>query len=349
MYYLLLFFGFLITSFIIYNKFIRTRLPKEIPLILTERYFWILLYICCLYIYVIKNLLKLSTKKPDETLKSMIEFFFMPLTTLDHFIKYNRHIKENYYKFMDNFILHLNKIIVLKLKLIIILFQILPRILLVGLLTRDVFYFETIEIFYKYLLLGFIPFVHRYIKYSIKDIKEHYISELELKYECIYMWDTAYNNPYKNWELTEENKYHQKEVPIKEYFAYKFLDKNNVEYDITVIAREDIYNEYLKKNQKDTLTENDNKIIDNTFYSYTPKIIIFNIFYEKYAALNHIWLIKVLKILIFGGYLICWGYLLVVSFYAYPLTFVNIIEVLIKLSTRIYEPFSNISLYEDKS
>lgn len=85
--------GFIIFSLLIYLRFIRDRLPKDIPIFLTEHRFWILIYICCIYLFIIISLLR-KEKKSNEIVIFIIEILYMPLTRLDHFIKYNEPIKN---------------------------------------------------------------------------------------------------------------------------------------------------------------------------------------------------------------------------------------------------------------
>ena len=132
------------------------------------------------------------------------------------------------------------------------------------------------------------------------------------------MQDTAYNDSSIEWELTKENKYHKKDMSIEEYVDYeikKQFHKINVEYDSSVIAKEEIYTQYkIKNNIKGKLTENDYKVIDNEFKIYMPKIKSLSFFYEKYSLINNNLLIRILKIMIFGSYLACWGYFLIKSY-----------------------------------
>ena len=105
-YYLLLFLGLGITSWMIWSRFIRERTIRDIPdLLLTEYRFWILLYICIIYLYVIKNLIKPKTNNPFS---NIINILYKPLTVLDNFIKYNKYIRVYYYKSMIYFIKHLD-------------------------------------------------------------------------------------------------------------------------------------------------------------------------------------------------------------------------------------------------
>ena len=58
-YYLLVSLGLIITSWIIWSRFIRERTIRNIPdELFTEIRFWILLYICLIYFYVVKTLIK---------------------------------------------------------------------------------------------------------------------------------------------------------------------------------------------------------------------------------------------------------------------------------------------------
>ena len=56
-YYIFVISGFLLFIIFIYFSFIRERLPKDIPFNLTEYSFWILIYICFIYLLAIQQLL----------------------------------------------------------------------------------------------------------------------------------------------------------------------------------------------------------------------------------------------------------------------------------------------------
>lgn len=77
-YYILLVFGLIITSWTIWSHFLRTRTIRDIPdIFFTEYRFWILLYICCIYLYVVKNLAK--PKESNIILLELSEMLFKPL------------------------------------------------------------------------------------------------------------------------------------------------------------------------------------------------------------------------------------------------------------------------------
>lgn len=64
-------------------------------------------------------------------------------------------------------------------RMIFVIFQIIPRTLLVLCLLLDTFYFLRLELLYKIILLGLIPLLFRYFLYSFKDILKHWTKTLE--------------------------------------------------------------------------------------------------------------------------------------------------------------------------
>lgn len=137
--------------------------------------FWILLYICAIYIYIVKNLI--WPKNANEFLSYLSELLFTPLKTLDHFIKYNVHTKTYYYRVMESFIDKVDNFSSFELLMIFFIFQILPRCILILFLMTDTFYFLKLELMYKVLLIGILP-MNRYVLYCIKDLYNHCKSAL---------------------------------------------------------------------------------------------------------------------------------------------------------------------------
>ena len=165
-YYILLLLGLIGTSWIIWSRFIRERTIRNIPdELLTEYRVWILLYLCCIYFIIIKNYIKES--KSNTILTTISEtihtYFWKPLITLDHFIKYNIYCKNYYYIFMTKFMKLWVTIFTIHGKSIIISLYIIPRIILIAFLILDTFYFNKLEIFYKVVLIGILPFTFKYI------------------------------------------------------------------------------------------------------------------------------------------------------------------------------------------
>jgi hypothetical protein len=106
----------------IYMRFINEKLPKDIPFNLTELVLYFLIYLCCIYMYIILRHVK--PKEPQEYIKKAFEILFKPLTILDTIIKNNSKINPRYLKVLS----------------ICFIFQIIPRILLILILVIDIFY-----------------------------------------------------------------------------------------------------------------------------------------------------------------------------------------------------------------
>lgn len=286
-YYLLLLLGLAITSWLIWSRFLRERTIRDIPdLLLTEYRFWILLYICFIYISVIKNLIK--PKQANSFITNIINILYKPLTTLDHFIKYNKYIRTYYYKFMIGFIKYLDISNLKDNRIIIIIFfiQVFPRIILVIFLLLDTFYFKRLEIFYKIVLIGVLPFMYKYIKYCVKDIYEHWIKELENRYDCVVISEKNDYEVDDNIKEITKALYHNKEKSIKDYLDIKLAnmfdyygDKVDYEYDAFPICKETYIQQYLfekyfsnnEKYNESKYTEEFLKTKKN--YKYTEKML----------------------------------------------------------------------------
>jgi hypothetical protein len=350
----LLVLGFIMSFWIIYARFIRERLPKDIPIKLSEFGFWFLSYICIIYIIMIISLLFLTTKKPNETLIKIRDLIFTPLVEIDHFFKYNQFMKKPYYIFMDNLIFILQKLNHTELLLLNIYFQILPRMLLVYLLFKDAFIFCKLEILYKFVLIGLLPFIHRYIKYSIKDIKEQYIKDMEVTCEGAHLFDEAYADPNIDWEHTEDNKYHRRNVPLKEFIEFRIKQEvyktPDVSYDFYWLIKTSVYEKYQKLHNipLDTVLNKENRnIINKHYYMRYEECLTLGKFSKIYSIIGQMKIIVYFKIFIFAMYLICWGYILYVSYFTYPINFINtklVIQFILRRMLKFEEPFSGIIL-----
>ena len=145
-YYFLLLNALIYVSWMIWARFIRERTIREIPdYLLTEYRFWILLYICAIYLYMIKSLIKPSKENiiPPE----IVDYIYRPLTLLDRVFKYNRFIISYYNKKSQKIVNFLNKLSNKKIILFIFAMRIIPRVILSLFLLFDTFYFHKLEIF----------------------------------------------------------------------------------------------------------------------------------------------------------------------------------------------------------
>ena len=92
-YYILVILGFIFILFFIYYIFIRKRLPRDIPFMLTEYYFFILLYLCLGYIFIIYRIIYPS--KTNQLLSNIISYIGTPFSTFDSFLKQNKYISHH--------------------------------------------------------------------------------------------------------------------------------------------------------------------------------------------------------------------------------------------------------------
>jgi hypothetical protein len=143
---LLILLGLCMLSIFIWVRFIRERLPREIPFNLTTLGFLILIYICASYIYMITALIFKPTSTPtSEALTALMSKIFIPLKTLDDFLKTRSFIKPYYLKFLSYAIKSLKKVNYTYLYLTL---EISPRIILLSALLVDTFYFH---LFFSYI------------------------------------------------------------------------------------------------------------------------------------------------------------------------------------------------------
>ena len=324
-YYIMVLIGLIMTSWIIYTRFIRERIIRNIPDdFFTEYRFWVLLYLCCIYVYAIKELIKTSKSSVyNENLMYFSNIFYKPLIMLDHLIKYNKFIKPFYYKFSFIFAYYANKLLFTYLKLFIFCMEILPRIILVIFLILDTFYFGRLELFYKVILIGLLPFFSNYLKYSIKDIYEHWILLLENSYSKIIIFEKGYE--FDDERINNTDAFlHYKKVSIREYIEIKH--ENTIKYIGELIAyeykgypfiKEDVLEKYLLNKYKiadKNPTSEDMDYLEKSYVELIPKILDIKLYYfGNLNIINEEILIKGFKVLIFSIYLFCWAYVLLID------------------------------------
>lgn len=331
-YYIFLLTGLILTSWLIWSRFIRERTVRDIPDdSFNEFRFWILLYICIIYIIVIKNLLKTSKEIPGMT--EVLNIIYKPLTILDHAIKYNKFIKSYYYNFMLKLVnvVEKSKINNNELEAIIFFIQIVPRIILVIFLFLDTFYFQKLEIFYKIVLIGLFPLIFRYFKYSCKEILEQWTLDLEAHYEHVRVFEINYDFDKHRIE-NEDPIFHWAKKTIREYIEIKYnnifehLRKEvNYQYDSTPHYKDEYYNQYIIKTYnighlaRPTIA--DLEALEALYYKFMPKILEMKLFNLHLQLCADRYLIKNAKIVIFSTYLICWGYILLRCYINLPVDF----------------------------
>lgn len=107
---------------------------------------------------------------------------------LDHAIKYNKYIKPYYDNIMFKVIAFLeDNLADKKMTIFIYIFQIIPRFILVAFLLVDTFWFHKLELLYKIILIGLLPFIFRYFNHSLKNLYGQWVLDLEDAYSEVYV------------------------------------------------------------------------------------------------------------------------------------------------------------------
>lgn len=230
--------------------------------------------------YLIRNLIKeANVSNYHEFIQKIGNYVYKPLTTLDHLIKYNKHVKNYYCKYI---LIKLNYWISLSdNERINILFSLdrLLRIILVIFLILDTFYFGRLEIFYKVILIGFLPFIWCYIQYSIKDVYHFYIKKLTDKYSFVFIFEKEFSNNISRIGKTDAVWHHDR-VSVEQYIEIMYdtqIDIScgyaNYEYIGEPYAKDIVFMQYEKTfNKKMSLwTREDYEVVDESFNDLTGK------------------------------------------------------------------------------
>ncbi len=365
-YYLIIFSTFLLVLWIIWARFFRERLVKDIPIMLTEYGFWILVYLCLVYIIVVSVILfsifnhKINKEAKKAIIKELLNQIYIPFIMLDHLIKHNNYFQKSYSNLMILIINNIKDFKKTSFILLILIFQIIPRLILVVFLIMDTFYFHKLETLYKIILLGVFPFIFRYIKYNFSDFKDYNIKLLDVEYNMVLLLKevpTDYNEDkdYPHY-LDNEDNLDNKTLSIKEYFEFKIKQNiygiPNIIYTETCFAKQETYDKYNETHKIFSKTKLNSEIyedIHEKFKIYTNIICDSATIYEKISYFQNKKIILYLRVFIYTSYLICWGYILVTSYYTHPIElpmFKVLVENLIGYSY-LYDldPFSMINQF----
>jgi hypothetical protein len=347
----------------IWIRFIRTRLPKDIPFTFSILGFFIIIYVCFIYAFIIFNVIKsLDKEKSSESIfkqviKDIVDTIFLPLCTFDQCIK-NLPITQKYHKkFMVYLAYKLNYNIV-ETDSYYYFMAIIPRIILATALFIDTFWFHKLYYIYKVLLLGIFLVLNRYIIYSFKHIKESLIKELKLltngmvvipfiaelhaeHYAQIYHEDKETNPNFDesdwDWELDDiPPTLYIKDIEL--FINFQVLYPSKLEYYLhtsdemmkTIKGAENVsyktnYHLYMKysKEAGDILKT---KMEDILQISYI--IAKYEVTHQSTATI---------KLKIFSYYLICWSYILIIS--AHTLNLESLMIMLNSTWEKMLNPF----------
>lgn len=347
--YFVVFFGLFLFTLVIYLNFIRERLPRDIPFILTEFRFYILMFICFTYLYIIKSIL--YPKAPHHLVISILSKIIKPF-----YLFLNALLGINFiYKINDKFILKLITILDswydINFAFFIYIIQLFPRIILLSIFIVDVFWLHKIEAFYYCIILSVFPLIYNlfivYINYSLENL----IKYLEFKYTKVSIIDKRFLKP--SWEPDPNAMHHGTTVSVRKYLdiqyeAFKNSINNNIdiEYEGDAYSTEKRYDDYMILLNKKNLTIEDYDYLNKDFNFYMPEIIKLKIFMETfYKTTPTEFYIPQVKLIIIFAYLITWLYILCVSIHTLQditLT-MNLIQLFTKYLT-LSDPFSMLNI-----
>jgi hypothetical protein len=306
---ILILFGIIMLSGFIWLRFIRPRLPKEIPFNLSLLGFFILLYLCGIYLYIVISLFR-KAKPMNPILKEIIGYIYLPLEALDHYLKDLPYINKAYKRCIVFSAFNLHYFVV-STNLFYYIFEIFPRILLVTVLFTDIFGHHELYFIYKFLLLSVFILVSKYIKYSLKYAKEYFIESLETKLNIIMAYEYAIQ--VVDLPPKDEDDYLPETmgVPLKDFIDFQtttFINQKEYYPYMTFRLRyDDSY--YTERNLPQP-----RKYTSEEFKTRIQNILQLSLLIAYYDITQTNNKVKILRILIFLNYLICWLYILLMSF-----------------------------------
>lgn len=338
---ILLLLGLFYIFWLFWARFLRERLPKDVPYFLTEERFIILVYICLIYFIIILSFFKKQeNNKNFEIFKKFTDKIFMPIILLDTEIKLNKFIlpkiTKNLFKIsheiisFKNIFNYYSKDVLFS---VYFIFNILPRLFLASLLLMDIFVFKRIDLFYGYIFISIIPLIHRYIKYSLKNISKIFEKNLN-KWDIYLLADESdleksrldfIDDESFDKYIKEEYQFHEEKLTIKAYL------------DIVASGQYSFYNYGLLSKTNEPIEDCD-KIL---FEKYRLCFLTFSTLFESYQKIEDSWNVKALRIFAFSLYLGAWSSVLVKSFHTLeglPFTFYF-------LNNFLYNMYENMNIF----
>lgn len=331
----------------IWFRFIRERLPRDIPFNLSLFNSVILLIVCCVYIYIILRYIKPKTSNSILAIKfyqslSRLSIIFY---SLDKTIKKNITINNKLEALLLLLITKLDALTIYDKKINkYIFYNLLSKIILVCLFLTDVFFLNKLNLTYKFIIITIIPLLINYFIYSIKDLQQQYLQILE------------------NYliEITSED---------EDLDSHYFMDPSMITYDNIVDNANDVKYKYLtiehyiklqataiicndtpyhyhclhKSERKDlrSLSKKHNIIKINTTH-YLNILIYVSIILESFEDVQKKPIIIKINIIILTLYLICWLYILICSLHTFHITDLEIL--FFQCFQDNIEPFSHTTL-----
>jgi hypothetical protein len=312
-------FIFTFFTFIIWFRYIRERLPRDIPFNLSLIGFIIIICVCLGYIYTIYKHINPSKDNNTFTLIGEVKkYLYKPLELMIDFLQHNKVTKEKFGKLFVLAIENAAKINYLKLYILI---DILPRAILLSVFIIDIFYFSSIKHFYKILIIGIIIIIGKSIIHVYRHIMKTNIDAVDERAE-IWCDDFVANEP---MSIITAKEY----VPAQ---AMRILNNlEPLEYFVSLTI------DYIKRFKKQLGIPPESRVNLDSNRSLMRGCLNLSVLLYRITYLYDQIVIKFkyVNILISFLYVICWVYILIVSFHTLDLTIIE------EISKDINEPFSS--------
>ena len=331
-------------------RFLRTRTIKELPLHLSIEGFFILLYIVFIFTYIIISLLFIKSSNP--IIEKILDIIFIPLKELDKSFK-NIPIVKKYHETFLTKIFPLLEYLINKTDLFFIIFWILPRLLLLFVLGLDVFIFAKFEYRYKFIFIGLLLLFNRCFKYSLKNTKDQIYQHIKIFVRHIGTKYYQYVLPEElepDFDPEDEEEgllwgamaNVDMLLPLDIFIEHRveYLIYRNIDNKYSIYHSDYAFRYFQKKYLGYLLPERDSDLSSEELENYRThfgnidetrnyllikrqeyidakvnllvKIAILLEYYNK--TNNSTPKYKYIKIIIFMGYLICWAYVLIISY-----------------------------------
>jgi hypothetical protein len=276
--YFLAFIGLIFLISYIWHRYIRERLPRDIPFQPTLLNLLLVITISFTYFYILLRIFKPKPLHPwFLQLLLILQPVFKPWYALDTVIRENAY----FHRFINSlgkllkYITNEEKNIKLY-----ILWYMVPRVILLFLLLIDTFYLHKLSNIYTFGFLTLFIFICYYIIYCIRITITRYIEYLDYYFEV-----EITSEDFEGSNYFTDIKYLDNEMKIQAFiinqtaafwfdntpyeFKYKFIERYNTDGDLIEIP------------------EKESKYLINEFYRLMPLTVSLNLFIETYDCTKH--------------------------------------------------------------
>lgn len=301
-------------------RFLRERIPREIPFNFNLISLCCLITVCITSCIILKNLIYKNFQSLD---------IFIQKKLFERDLQFIKIIYDYFYK---------------KMILWFILFQIVPKLVLLVTLIIDIIIFNKLFLFYKFVYFSFFILLEKYILYIFKCYKEKQISFFKENARDICIdYNYEIYQQLENENDDEDFKPSMIAVPL-ELFINHFVDskiKNNQDINYMLFAS----NKFLE--DIETKTKNMTSKTANEYYSMMNKtledvfqqLLKLSLFIRIHNSnLNDSLNLKFINIVINSFYLLCWLYILLISIKT--INTEEFFEILNQSWLQLTEPFS---------